>query len=123
MVSIPSKSPDSPTPKKSPLADFVAVRQATFVSRYQPSWQAFDDICDSMGVALPFANDKRHVQNLAQSAGNYKLANADKVNHAAKIKPLAAIRSLSCIAKFANIMPSHDNAIIARSWLLNYTNA
>lgn len=85
MVSIPSKSPDSPTPKKSPLADFVAVRQATFVSRYQPSWQAFDDICDSMGVALPFANDKRHVQNLAQSAGNYKLANADKVNHAAKI--------------------------------------
>lgn len=33
-------------------AEVIAVKQATFVSRYQSVWQQFDELCASMGVAI-----------------------------------------------------------------------
>lgn len=70
-MSISSNTVQQPTTKKSPLADFVAVRQATFVSRYQPVWQEFDSLCESMGVELPFSTLDNQAQTASNYAGNY----------------------------------------------------
>lgn len=38
--------------KTTVAADFVAVKQSTFVARYQGVWQAFDELCLENGVTL-----------------------------------------------------------------------
>ncbi len=38
--------------KKSILTDFVAVKQSTFVSKYQNIWQDFDKLCEDLGIDM-----------------------------------------------------------------------
>lgn len=51
----------------------VAVKQSTFVARYEPVWQAFDALCQSSQQQMSGTKAKQHTQSKHQRVDNYPL--------------------------------------------------